>query len=110
MLAHAFNPSICEAELSGSLFSCDFILGSVLSPSQCGYPVLFIITSKNLASFFLCPENFSEAELKDNGLICLTKEILRQEHLLCGMATFYYVYPGLQLKREKEPGSGGAHL
>lgn len=37
------------------------------------------ILFKNLASFCLCPENLSEVEIEDNGLICLAEEISRQE-------------------------------
>lgn len=32
-------------------------------------------------SLCLCPENFSEVEFKDIGLICLAEGILRQESI-----------------------------
>lgn len=33
----------------------------------------------NLAKFFLCSGNLSEAKLKSNGLICLVEKILREK-------------------------------
>lgn len=39
---------------------------------------IHVILAKNLPTFCLCPDNWSEAEIKSSGLICLAGDISKQ--------------------------------
>lgn len=44
------------------------------------------ILTKNLASFYQCPEKMNTVEFKDDGLICLLESISNQQNI-SGLST-----------------------
>ncbi len=69
-----------------------------------GHP--YYIVAKKLSKFCLCPETFSEAYFKSDGLCHLAEEISRPHNIQAGswilLVTFSLIYCGIQEQKAEQ--------